>query len=117
MVEGINTIFKNVFASHYFTLFMPSLIPAYGMVCDFSVQDCQQVERQGEPIAVDQDGYLWLSAASPSDAGKYTCLVEVSWNGRKYMSARSIQLTVNQSGWDIMNTIIIIIIHAMLILQ
>lgn len=52
------------------------------------------MERKGEPISVDYDGFMRLPAASESDAGKYTCLVDISIDGRKYTTARSIQLTI-----------------------
>lgn len=52
------------------------------------------MERQGKPISVDENGFMRLSAASEMDAGKYTCLVDISLDGRKYTAARSIQLTI-----------------------
>lgn len=52
------------------------------------------MEREGEPISVGYDGYMRLLAASEKDAGKYTCLVDFSIDGRKYTAARSIQLTI-----------------------
>lgn len=55
------------------------------------------MERQGKPISVDEDGFMRLPAASEMDAGKYTCLVDISLDGRKYTAARSIQLTI-QNG-------------------
>ncbi|XP_038577073.1 interleukin-1 receptor type 1-like [Micropterus salmoides] len=59
------------------------------------MKDCQPVERQGEPISVDTNGFMRLPAASERDAGKYTCLVDINLDGRKYTAARSIQLTIN----------------------
>lgn len=52
------------------------------------------MERE-EPISVDKDGFMRLPVASKSDAGKYTCLVDVSLDGRKYTSAHSIQLAID----------------------
>ncbi|XP_029315736.1 interleukin-1 receptor type 1 isoform X2 [Cottoperca gobio] len=59
------------------------------------MKDCQPVER---PISVDDDGFMRLqSAASERDAGTYTCLVELSLDGRKYTAARSIQVTIKST--------------------
>ncbi|XP_040913976.1 interleukin-1 receptor type 1 [Toxotes jaculatrix] len=55
------------------------------------MKDCRPLE----PISVDENGFMRLPAASETDAGKYTCLVDISWNGRQYTAARSIQLTIN----------------------
>lgn len=43
-----------------------------------------------------------LPAASEEIAGKYTCLVDISLDGRKYTAARSIQLNV-ENGMDYMS--------------
>ncbi|XP_068184899.1 interleukin-1 receptor type 1 isoform X2 [Antennarius striatus] len=58
------------------------------------MKDCRPVEREQSPISVDKDSFMRLPAASESDAGKYTCLVDVKLDGRVYTSARSIQLTI-----------------------
>ncbi|XP_040004639.1 interleukin-1 receptor type 1 isoform X2 [Xiphias gladius] len=55
------------------------------------MKDCRPVE----PVSVDENGYMRLPAATERDAGKYTCLVDISLDGRKYTAARSIQLTIN----------------------
>lgn len=56
---------------------------------------CAQECRPTQPVAVDVTGFMRLPAASDTDAGKYTCLVDVSVDGRKYTAARSIQLAIN----------------------
>lgn len=69
----------------------------------FSLQDCQPIERDAAPVEVHDDGFMRLPGASAKDAGKYTCLVEVSWNGRTFTSARSIQLNIDDhspAGWN-----------------
>ncbi|XP_070832210.1 interleukin-1 receptor-like 2 [Chaetodon trifascialis] len=58
------------------------------------MKDCHPVERQGEPISVEHKGFMRLPAASEGDAGKYTCLVDISLDGRTYTTARSIQLSI-----------------------
>ncbi|XP_030614354.1 interleukin-1 receptor type 1 [Archocentrus centrarchus] len=58
------------------------------------MKDCSPVQRQGEPISVDKQGNMRLPQASEEDNGKYTCLIDVSLNGRKYNASRSILLTV-----------------------
>ncbi|XP_051260768.1 interleukin-1 receptor type 1 [Dicentrarchus labrax] len=58
------------------------------------MKDCQPLERP-ESFSVDNDGFLRLPAVSKGDAGKYTCQVNISLDGRKYTSARSVQLTVD----------------------
>ncbi|GAA6225244.1 interleukin-1 receptor type 1-like [Lates japonicus] len=56
------------------------------------MKDC----RQMKPIFVDDmTGDMRLHEVSEKDAGKYTCLVDISVDGRKYTAARSIQLTIN----------------------
>ncbi|XP_059198205.1 interleukin-1 receptor type 1 [Centropristis striata] len=57
------------------------------------MKDCQPVEK---PISLGKNGFMRLSSATERDAGKYTCLVDVSVDGRKYTAARSIQLTTGQ---------------------
>ncbi|XP_045910618.1 interleukin-1 receptor type 1-like isoform X2 [Micropterus dolomieu] len=66
------------------------------------MKDCHPVEQQGEPISVDKNGFMRLPVASERDAGKYTCLVDISLDGRKYTAARSIQLTINN---DLVDTV------------
>uniref|UniRef100_A0A3Q1FZM2 Interleukin-1 receptor accessory protein-like 1 n=1 Tax=Acanthochromis polyacanthus TaxID=80966 RepID=A0A3Q1FZM2_9TELE len=55
------------------------------------MKDCQPMQREGEPISVDRRGNMMLPEASESDAGKYTCLVDINLNGRTY--------TASQNGW------------------
>lgn len=62
------------------------------------VQDCHPVEREGDSISVDDSGFMRLPAASERDAGTYTCLVDISLDGRKYTAARSIRLTINNGA-------------------
>ncbi|XP_022068384.2 interleukin-1 receptor type 1-like [Acanthochromis polyacanthus] len=58
------------------------------------MKDCQPMQREGEPISVDRRGNMMLPEASESDAGKYTCLVDINLNGRTYTASRSVQLTI-----------------------
>uniref|UniRef100_A0A665VQ67 Interleukin-1 receptor type 1-like n=1 Tax=Echeneis naucrates TaxID=173247 RepID=A0A665VQ67_ECHNA len=56
------------------------------------MKDCQPME----PLSLDKrDGTMRLPSVSADDSGKYTCLVEISRNGRSYTAARSIQVTVH----------------------
>lgn len=55
------------------------------------MQDCGSLRKE---IEVNERGIMRLPAASDEDAGKYTCLVDISLDGRKYTAARSIQLKV-----------------------
>lgn len=52
------------------------------------------MEREGKSISVTEGGVMWLSEALEADAGTYTCLVDVSLDGRNYTAARSIQLVI-----------------------
>ncbi|XP_068593087.1 LOW QUALITY PROTEIN: interleukin-1 receptor-like 1 [Cebidichthys violaceus] len=54
------------------------------------MKDCRPMDH----ISVEQSGLMRMSAASQKDAGMYTCLVDVSVDGRTYTAARSIRLTV-----------------------
>ncbi|XP_068602712.1 uncharacterized protein [Brachionichthys hirsutus] len=58
------------------------------------LKDCSPVEREQNPVSVEENGFLRLPAASESDAGRYTCLVDVSVDGEEYSGARSIQLSI-----------------------
>ncbi|XP_076603237.1 interleukin-1 receptor-like 2 isoform X2 [Chaetodon auriga] len=60
------------------------------------MKNCHQVERQGAPISVEENGFMRLPAASEGDAGKYTCLVDISLDGRTYTTACSIQLSIKK---------------------
>ncbi|KAM9804765.1 LOW QUALITY PROTEIN: interleukin-1 receptor type 1-like [Neosynchiropus ocellatus] len=64
------------------------------------LKDCHSLENPESSVWVNEDGYLRLPAVTEKDAGKYTCLVTVSFNGRTYTSARSIQLHVDHSSAD-----------------
>ncbi|KAM7380095.1 hypothetical protein PAMP_003412 [Pampus punctatissimus] len=59
------------------------------------LKDCQPLKRQGEPISINDDGFMRLPLASEQDAGKYTCLIDVSLDGKMYTSAHSIQLKID----------------------
>lgn len=48
-----------------------------------------------QPLFVNKEGFMRLSAVSEKDAGKYTCLVDFSVDGGKYTAARSIEMTIN----------------------
>ncbi|XP_041858197.1 interleukin-1 receptor type 1 isoform X2 [Melanotaenia boesemani] len=58
------------------------------------MKDCHSMQHEDEP-SVDKQGLIRLSSVSEGDAGKYTCLIDISVDGRTYTTARSIQLTVN----------------------
>nr|XP_046259684.1 interleukin-1 receptor type 1-like isoform X2 [Scatophagus argus] len=58
------------------------------------LKDCQPVQPQGQHIYVHDNGFMRLLPASEVDAGTYTCLIEISLDGRDYTAARSIQLTI-----------------------
>nr|WGH58456.1 interleukin 1 receptor type 1 [Sebastes schlegelii] len=60
------------------------------------MRDCQPVERPEKHFFVQEDGFMRLTPATEGDAGKYTCLVDISLNGRKYTAARSAVLTINK---------------------
>ncbi|XP_026233193.1 interleukin-1 receptor type 1-like [Anabas testudineus] len=55
------------------------------------MKDCRPVQ----PLFVNKEGFMRLSAVSEKDAGKYTCLVDFSVDGGKYTAARSIEMTIN----------------------
>nr|XP_057938315.1 uncharacterized protein LOC131135912 [Doryrhamphus excisus] len=59
------------------------------------LKDCHRVRRKGAAVTVTDSASLRLPEATQEDAGKYTCLVDVSLRGRKYTSARSIQLKIS----------------------
>lgn len=72
------------------------IVPPYKMtsfVC-FFVEDCHSVERKEKSISVNDKGFMKLYKASEGDAGKYTCLVDITLDGREYTAARSIQLKI-----------------------
>ncbi|CAN9498508.1 unnamed protein product [Ophioblennius macclurei] len=56
------------------------------------MKDCLPVDQRH--LQDDHRGGLRLLAANQGDAGKYTCLVTVSVDGRHYTAARSVQLTI-----------------------
>ncbi|XP_075961138.1 interleukin-1 receptor-like 2 [Anarhichas minor] len=58
------------------------------------MKDCQP---PGDHISVEEDGLMRMSAPSKEDSGKYTCLVDVSVDGRTYTAARSIRLTADKN--------------------
>ncbi|KAG7240351.1 hypothetical protein INR49_026922 [Caranx melampygus] len=47
------------------------------------------------PISVSENGFMRLLNVSKEDAGKYTCLVHISLDGKRYTAARSIQLNTD----------------------
>ncbi|XP_070694240.1 interleukin-1 receptor type 1-like [Pempheris klunzingeri] len=59
------------------------------------MKNCRPVEQEEESFSVDEDGFMRLSSPSERDAGIYTCLVDVTLDGREYTAARSIRLTIN----------------------
>lgn len=50
-----------------------------------------------ELLSLQDNGYMRLPAVKENDAGKYTCLIDISLDGRTYTAARSIQLTVSST--------------------
>ncbi|KAF6730317.1 Interleukin-1 receptor type 1 [Oryzias melastigma] len=64
------------------------------------MKDCHQVQPEEDQIIVSEDGFMRFSPASLKDSGKYTCLIDISLNGKKYTAARSIQLTVKNEPPD-----------------
>lgn len=58
------------------------------------MKDCQPVQWEGESVFVDKRGDLRLLETSESDVGKYTCLVDISLDGRMYTASRSVQLNI-----------------------
>ncbi|XP_074551257.1 interleukin-1 receptor type 1 [Halichoeres trimaculatus] len=71
------------------------------------LKDCSPVTRQGEPIYVHENGAMRLQSATKEDAGIYTCLVDLSLDGKKYTSARSIKLTTNKDTVDLEPVVVI----------
>uniref|UniRef100_A0A3P9MYS8 TIR domain-containing protein n=1 Tax=Poecilia reticulata TaxID=8081 RepID=A0A3P9MYS8_POERE len=57
-------------------------------------QDCQQVQPDGESVSLNTNGLMRLVEVSEADAGKYTCHIDVTVDGRNYTAARSVQMTV-----------------------
>lgn len=57
-------------------------------------------------IYVDEEGLMRLSDITDGDSGKYTCLVDISLDGRVYTSARSIQLTVKDGMYSTLLSLI-----------
>ncbi|TNN36064.1 Interleukin-1 receptor type 2 [Liparis tanakae] len=68
------------------------------------VKDCQLTAPAGQRASVSESGFMMLSRPSQEDSGKYTCLVDLSVDGRTYTAARSIRLVVNK---DISTTLIV----------
>ncbi|KAM9709436.1 interleukin-1 receptor type 1 isoform 2-T3 [Menidia menidia] len=65
------------------------------------MKDGLPVDREENPVFVHEDGFLRLPAAAEGDSGKYTCLIHLSWGGRTYTAARSVQLTVTNDFPDV----------------
>ncbi|KAG8000875.1 Interleukin-1 receptor-like 1 [Nibea albiflora] len=61
------------------------------------MKDCNPVEREGEPIFVDEDGLLRLPAITEMDAGKYTCLVDISLDGKNIHKSGKVFVESNLS--------------------
>uniref|UniRef100_A0A3P9MZ65 Ig-like domain-containing protein n=1 Tax=Poecilia reticulata TaxID=8081 RepID=A0A3P9MZ65_POERE len=57
-------------------------------------KDCQQVQPDGESVSLNTNGLMRLVEVSEADAGKYTCHIDVTVDGRNYTAARSVQMTV-----------------------
>ncbi|KAK5889953.1 hypothetical protein CesoFtcFv8_013527 [Champsocephalus esox] len=58
------------------------------------LKDCKPLQGS---ISVEERGLMRLNGSSESDAGNYTCMVDVTFNGRKFTAARSIRLTFKTS--------------------
>ncbi|XP_063743222.1 interleukin-1 receptor-like 2 isoform X2 [Eleginops maclovinus] len=59
------------------------------------LKDCKPVQRY---TSVDKDGLMRLNGSSKRDAGKYTCLVDFTFNGQNFTAARSIRLNITKIG-------------------
>ncbi|XP_057707935.1 interleukin-1 receptor type 1-like [Corythoichthys intestinalis] len=59
------------------------------------LKDCHPVERVGEPARVINNNDMMLRKITLEDGGTYTCLVDVSIDGKNYTSARSIKLDID----------------------
>ncbi|XP_010770869.1 interleukin-1 receptor-like 2, partial [Notothenia coriiceps] len=57
------------------------------------MKECKPLQGS---ISIDERGLMRLNGASESDAGNYTCMVDVTFNGRKFTAARSIRLTFSK---------------------
>ncbi|XP_014857221.1 PREDICTED: interleukin-1 receptor type 1-like [Poecilia mexicana] len=64
-------------------------------------KDCQQVQPDGESISLNTNGLMRLAEVSEADAGKYTCHIDVTVDGRNYTAARSVQMTVKNGTPDL----------------
>ncbi|XP_073329922.1 interleukin-1 receptor type 1 [Pagrus major] len=62
------------------------------------MKECQPVELQGENVSVEKDGFMRGPEASERDAGTYTCLVDISLDGRNYTTGRSIRLNIKNDS-------------------
>uniref|UniRef100_A0A3Q2D6J5 Uncharacterized protein n=1 Tax=Cyprinodon variegatus TaxID=28743 RepID=A0A3Q2D6J5_CYPVA len=58
------------------------------------MKDCHPLDLGEDYIYQKVKGFMRLPAVSEKDAGKYTCLIDITVDGWNYTSARSIQLTV-----------------------
>ncbi|XP_047226023.1 interleukin-1 receptor type 1 isoform X2 [Girardinichthys multiradiatus] len=65
------------------------------------MKDCQPVQLDEESIYLNVDGFMRLPAVSERDAGKYTCLIDITVDGQNYTTARSIQLTVTNGAPEV----------------
>lgn len=65
------------------------------------MKDCHPVQLNEESVYLHLDGSLRLATVSERDAGKYTCLINVTVDGRNYTTARSIQLIVTNGTPDV----------------
>lgn len=66
---------------------------SHGATQRFCVQDCGPL---GGSVRVNDRGFLRLLKTSLEDAGKYTCLADVSIDGKIYTAARSVQVNVKE---------------------
>lgn len=57
------------------------------------------MEQKEKSISVNAKGFMKLYKAAEGDAGKYTCLVDITLDGREYTAARSIQLRIKNGEY------------------
>uniref|UniRef100_A0A8C7Z8Q4 Interleukin-1 receptor type 1 n=1 Tax=Oryzias sinensis TaxID=183150 RepID=A0A8C7Z8Q4_9TELE len=64
------------------------------------MKECHPMQQNEEQVIVSENGFMRFNAPSLEDSGNYTCLIDVSLDGKTYTAARSIQLTVKNEPPD-----------------